>query len=355
MQRRFVCALAVLLLAPAMSPVRAADKVDLKNLLPQMTDLSLLAEYPDPPYVARQFSSYDRASEAPGLESWFANGDRGFMLYDGVLKEETPYFKHGPKQAKPDGHFAAGYARGNFPNAQAGRWVCLGLRDGPGRDVPKEAKIPQGYIARSAIAMDPQGHVLAEMDGPGCVVNIWSANPKDGRQNPHLSRRGRETGDRGVTGSDCWEASGRRRSTARKPFLFPIRSPANDPAVSTFIFRSPMPGTARSRSTDRTSIITSTTAPTRRGRKSRLSSSKIWSRLSQEVQGVIEGLRLKHHRTPGEKKLFYTDVQSLGPGESARLTFEGPQAIKFFSAKLQGDQRASTRRGVAQHAPDDHF
>ena len=27
--------------------------------------------------------------------------------------------------------------------------------------------------------MDPQGHVLAEMDGPGCVVRIWSANPKD--------------------------------------------------------------------------------------------------------------------------------------------------------------------------------
>ncbi len=30
-------------------------------------------------------------------------------------------------------------------------------------------------------------------------------------------------------------------------------------------------------------------------------------------------------------------MQSLGPGESAQLTFQGPQAIKFFSAKLQGD------------------
>jgi len=27
--------------------------------------------------------------------------------------------------------------------------------------------------------MDPQGHVLAEMDGPGCVVRIWSPNPYD--------------------------------------------------------------------------------------------------------------------------------------------------------------------------------
>jgi len=25
---------------------------------------------------------------------------------------------------------------------------------------------------------DPDGHVLAEMDGPGCIVRIWSANPK---------------------------------------------------------------------------------------------------------------------------------------------------------------------------------
>ena len=38
---------------------------------------------------------------------------------------------------------------------------------------------PQGYVEKSAITMDPQGHVLADMDGPGCVVRIWSANPND--------------------------------------------------------------------------------------------------------------------------------------------------------------------------------
>ena len=35
--------------------------------------------------------------------------------------------------------------------------------------------------------MDPQGHVLAEMDGPGCVVNIWSANPKTGAKSAFIS------------------------------------------------------------------------------------------------------------------------------------------------------------------------
>src|SRR5207302_4300370 len=44
---------------------------------------------------------------------------------------------------------------------------------------PIDGKIPQGFIAKSAIQMDSQGHVLAEMDGPGCVVRIWSPNPND--------------------------------------------------------------------------------------------------------------------------------------------------------------------------------
>ncbi len=38
------------LLVPISAP--AAGKVTLESLLRQMTDLSLLAEYPDPPYVA---------------------------------------------------------------------------------------------------------------------------------------------------------------------------------------------------------------------------------------------------------------------------------------------------------------
>jgi hypothetical protein len=168
-----------LLLLLVAQPTYAAGKVTLESLLRQMTDLALLAEHPDPPYVSRQFSSYDRASEVPGKESWFANADRGFMFYDGVVKEKTPYFKTGPMQMQPaDGHFAAGTRVGIAPTHKpVGNYVWAYAAGADGGAI--NGQIPQGYIDKSAITLDPQGHVLAEMDGPGCVVRIWSANPGD--------------------------------------------------------------------------------------------------------------------------------------------------------------------------------
>lgn len=63
-----------LLLAPAF----AAEPISLAALLPEMTDLQRMAEFPSPAYTCRQFSSYDRAStSAAGGGSWFANGDAG--------------------------------------------------------------------------------------------------------------------------------------------------------------------------------------------------------------------------------------------------------------------------------------
>lgn len=166
-----------LLAAPADA---AGKKVTLDRLLRQMTDLSLLAEFPDPPYVTKQFSSYDRASQTPKDDrGWFANADRGFPLYDGVVTQKTPYYKAGPMQGRtPDSHFAAGTKVGIAPTHKPiGEyvWAYATAPDGG----PIGGKIPQGYIAKSAIKMDRQGHVLAEMDGPGCVVRIWSANPAD--------------------------------------------------------------------------------------------------------------------------------------------------------------------------------
>src|SRR5579863_4287240 len=179
MRRLTRLAPAFLLLCLYSHSADAAGKVNLENLLPQMTDLSLLCEFPDPPFVTKQFSSYDRASQAPGSESWFANGDRGFMLYDGVLKQEAPYFKGRPSPGQePVGKFAAGTRVGIAPTHRpidGYVWAYATARDGR----PIDGKTRQGYIEKSAIKMDPQGHVLAEMDGPGCVVRIWSANPKD--------------------------------------------------------------------------------------------------------------------------------------------------------------------------------
>jgi len=55
--------------------------ITVDTLLDEMTDLNRLAELPSPPYVARQFSSYDRRSKSPAdAEGWFANADRGNYL-----------------------------------------------------------------------------------------------------------------------------------------------------------------------------------------------------------------------------------------------------------------------------------
>jgi hypothetical protein len=45
--------LALLILTTALPAAHAADKVTLDGLLKQMIDLSQLAEYPDPSYLAK--------------------------------------------------------------------------------------------------------------------------------------------------------------------------------------------------------------------------------------------------------------------------------------------------------------
>ncbi len=57
----------------------AAAEIGLASLLAEMVDLKGLAEFPEPPYTCKQFSSYDRASKSP-QEDWFANGDFGKYL-----------------------------------------------------------------------------------------------------------------------------------------------------------------------------------------------------------------------------------------------------------------------------------
>ena len=68
--------LAGLLVGPS-----AANEITTASLLSEMTDLKAMAEFPDPAYTCRQFSSYDRASQAPSdFQAWFANNDRGQYL-----------------------------------------------------------------------------------------------------------------------------------------------------------------------------------------------------------------------------------------------------------------------------------
>ncbi len=353
MQRRFVCALAVLLLAPGLSPVRAADKVDLKNLLPQMTDLSLLAEYPDPPYVARQFSSYDRASEAPGSESWFANGDRGFMLYDGVLKEETPYFKHGPKQAKPDGHFAAGSRVGISPTHRPVGgfvWAYVTAPDGSAEG----GKVPQGYIAQSAIAMDPQGHVLAEMDVPGCVVNIWSANPKDGGK-IRIYLDGAE--------KPVIEASlqallgGKWKTTIDGKETIPFPDPLSCERSRGFNLYFPIAYARHCKITvDRQRHLLSRRLPDLPGGYG--SRDVQTRRYGETVAGSPQRDRRLESETPsdsGKEGLVCEGSPEPGSGRFRPSHVRRASGDQVLFSKTSRRPRTSPRRGVAQPAPDDHF
>ncbi len=57
----------------------APEEISMKDLLSDMADLAGMAEFPDPPYTCRQFSSYDRKSKSPS-QDWFANGDCGQYL-----------------------------------------------------------------------------------------------------------------------------------------------------------------------------------------------------------------------------------------------------------------------------------
>ena len=59
-----------------------ADAIDTARLLDDLTDLPRLARLPDPAYVTRQFSSYDRSAKSP-TQDWFANCD-----YDQFIRTE---------------------------------------------------------------------------------------------------------------------------------------------------------------------------------------------------------------------------------------------------------------------------
>jgi hypothetical protein len=103
-------------------PARAGGPVSLGSLLAEMVDRDAIARFPDPAYTCRQFSSYDRASTTPAdPKTWFANGDA-----DQYLRSEQV------EELRADG----------VPGPTRTEWV------------------------------------MAEMDGPGAVVRIWSANPK---------------------------------------------------------------------------------------------------------------------------------------------------------------------------------
>lgn len=90
-------ALLVILIALALFSCNRQKEITFISLLEEMTDRESITNYPDPYYTAKQFSSYDRASDNAEKDSfyWFANwdfsqflrteesnGQREFVLFD---------------------------------------------------------------------------------------------------------------------------------------------------------------------------------------------------------------------------------------------------------------------------------
>ena len=109
-------AAATLFLGLATSRAIAGDPITLDSLLKEMTNREAIARFPDPAYTCKQFSSYDRKSTTPDdPKTWFANGD-------------------------------------------ANKYLRV-----------EDAKTADGKTHKE--------WVMADMDGPGAIVRIWSANP----------------------------------------------------------------------------------------------------------------------------------------------------------------------------------
>lgn len=68
-----------------------AERITFQSLLSEMVDIGALAEYPEPAYVGRQASSFDRRSTDPAIgtdKNWFANHDCGVYVGSEVVDGE---------------------------------------------------------------------------------------------------------------------------------------------------------------------------------------------------------------------------------------------------------------------------
>lgn len=73
--RRIVAAGIVLGSLPFLVQTSNAERIDLVGLLTEMIDRSRIAEFPEPAFVCRQASSYNRHSVTPDRPDWFTGGD----------------------------------------------------------------------------------------------------------------------------------------------------------------------------------------------------------------------------------------------------------------------------------------
>ncbi len=68
-----------------------SKKITLETLLKEMVDREALARFPDPEFMLKQFSSYDRATVSPGDHTWFANWDRSMFIRTDTIGGRKEY------------------------------------------------------------------------------------------------------------------------------------------------------------------------------------------------------------------------------------------------------------------------
>jgi hypothetical protein len=79
MIKNLMCYIGLVILC--ISSVQASNKeISIESLLKEMIERKSLAQFPNPAYSCKQFSSYDRATVNPADKSWFANNDRSMFI-----------------------------------------------------------------------------------------------------------------------------------------------------------------------------------------------------------------------------------------------------------------------------------
>ncbi len=81
----------LLLIIAAFLAACSQKSVTFESLLVEMANRELLAQFPDPTFTLAQYSSYDRATVAPGDPSWFANWDRTMFIRTDTIDGRVEY------------------------------------------------------------------------------------------------------------------------------------------------------------------------------------------------------------------------------------------------------------------------
>jgi len=163
--------------------------VTTESLLGEMTDLAGLAEFPDPPFTCRQFSSYDRKSVSPNLhDDWFANGDAGQFLREetnGGRKEYVMMDADGPGaivriwSANPKGTIRIYLDRRETPALEAPMDALLGGKV-EGIPAPIAHEVSKGWNCYFPFAYAKHCKVTSDQSGFYYHVN-YRTYPKTSR------------------------------------------------------------------------------------------------------------------------------------------------------------------------------